>query len=79
MPKKRYQAAIDSKQLNHDEMQMRVVDHLDTLHAQLTLQASPDDNSFSNKLTGIFRRPKNNTTQTQGLYIWGSVGRGKLI
>ena len=77
MPKKRYQAAIDSKQLNHDEMQIRVVDHLDTLHAQFTQQANPNDTSLSNKLTGIFRKPKNNTTQAQGLYIWGSVGRGK--
>jgi cell division protein ZapE len=76
MPKKRYQAALDANELNHDEMQMRVVEHLDVLYSQITKQSPAHDESLASKLTGIFRRPTKQK-YTQGLYIWGSVGRGK--
>jgi cell division protein ZapE len=77
MPKKRYQAALDSNEVNYDEMQMRVVEHLDTLCSQITRQRPSLDESLGSKLTGIFRRPKKQKNYAQGLYIWGSVGRGK--
>lgn len=78
MPKKRYQAALDSKELNYDEMQMKVVDQLEALHSQVTQQNETRESSISSKLTGIFRRQANNRNHhKQGLYIWGSVGRGK--
>ncbi len=77
MPKKRYQAALDANELNYDQMQMSVVEQLDALHLQITKQNSSLDKSLGNKLTSIFRRNKKQKSCTQGLYIWGSVGRGK--
>lgn len=77
MPKERYQAALDANELNYDDMQMRVVEHLESLHSQIINQNSINETSFGNKLTGIFRRSKKQNDYAQGLYIWGSVGRGK--
>lgn len=77
MPKKRYQAALDANELNYDEMQMKVVEQLDALYLQVTKQNSSFDESLTSKLTGVFRRSRNHKTCAPGLYIWGSVGRGK--
>jgi cell division protein ZapE len=77
MPRKRYQAALDANELNYDEMQMKVVEQLDALHSQISKQNPNDEISIGSKLTGIFRRTKKQNNCAQGLYIWGSVGRGK--
>ena len=77
MPKKRYQQALKNKELQHDAMQMRVVEHLDELKKRLTKHSSSSENSIATKLTGIFQRKKLTEQSITGLYIWGSVGRGK--
>ncbi|MDW3094911.1 MAG: cell division protein ZapE [Gammaproteobacteria bacterium] len=77
MPKKRYQAALDANELSYDKMQMRVVDRLEALHSQVTQQNTIREESIVNKLTGIFHRTGKQNHNKQGLYIWGSVGRGK--
>lgn len=77
MPKNKYQQALDAKEIGYDEMQMKVVDQLDTLCAQIKDTPKPTNTSLSSKLTGIFRRPNTQAPQIDGLYIWGSVGRGK--
>lgn len=77
MPKQKYQAALDDNELNYDEMQMNVVEQLEILHARFITLNSNSENSISKKLTGIFRLKKKQNTATKGLYIWGSVGRGK--
>ncbi len=77
MPKKRYQAALDANELNYDDMQMSVIEHLDALHSQLSKQNPSLDESVGAKLAGFFRRSKKQNNCAQGLYIWGSVGRGK--
>ena len=77
MPKKRYQAALNANELNYDEMQMNVVEHLDALHTQVSQQHLSLDDSLGSKLSGFFRRAKKPNSCAQGLYIWGSVGRGK--
>ncbi len=77
MPKQKYQAALDANELNYDEMQMKVVEHLEVLHSSFINQDTNRENSIGNKLTGIFRLSKKQNTATKGLYIWGSVGRGK--
>ncbi|MFK7794267.1 MAG: cell division protein ZapE [Gammaproteobacteria bacterium] len=77
MPKKRYQAALEANELNYDKMQMNVVEQLDSLHSQISSQSSSHDQSLGNKFTNIFRRNKRQQNRAQGLYIWGSVGRGK--
>lgn len=77
MPKKRYQTSLDANELNYDEMQMNVVEHLDALHSQIINPSASLDESFTDKLTSIFRRSKKQNTYIKGLYIYGSVGRGK--
>ncbi len=77
MPRKRYQAALDANELNYDEMQMNVVEQLDALHSHVSNQNLTNEISLSSKLTGVFRRLKKQNNHAQGLYIWGSVGRGK--
>ena len=79
MPKIKYKKALDAKEINFDEMQMNVVEHLNTLYEQIKHIPKPTDTSLSSKLTGIFRRPNNQASLIEGLYIWGSVGRGKTF
>tara|TARA_R110002096_G_scaffold67198_9_gene163040 strand:- start:1408 stop:2511 length:1104 start_codon:yes stop_codon:yes gene_type:complete len=77
MPKKRYQMALDANELIYDKLQMNVVEQLDDLHSQITQSRLSPGGSFSNKLTGFFRRTQKQKSCVKGLYIWGSVGRGK--
>ena len=77
MPKIRYQKALESKKLNHDAMQLKVVEHLDALHHQICSSSANNDSTFSSKITGIFKRATDQNSNIKGLYIWGSVGRGK--
>ena len=76
MPKITYQNALDANKISYDENQMRIVEHLNSLHIQLSKTPTTTQTFIGKKLTGIFRRP-NNQPSIQGLYIWGSVGRGK--
>ena len=81
MPKNSYQKALDANEINFDTQQLQVVEHLDQLHTQITQATkSSGQSSFTSKLTGFFRKshqPSN--TLLTGLYIWGSVGRGKTF
>ncbi len=78
MPKHKYQQALQAKQINYDAKQMHVVDQLEGLHRRLAQTDTPNM-SLVSKLTGIFKRPANHLSGNQGLYIWGSVGRGKTF
>ena len=78
MPKKRYQQALKRGELQYDEMQMRVVNHLESLKVSLNKQSRQSKNSISKKLIGIFNNKQNKIRENiKGVYIWGSVGRGK--
>lgn len=77
MPKKRYLQALDKQELRYDEMQMHVVEALETLHDKVSKQKGPSEATLSSKLTGIFKRTNNTKANSNGIYIWGSVGRGK--
>lgn len=77
MPKTQYQQALANKDLNHDPKQLQVVDRLESLHDQICIRVSDDEGTLSSKITGIFKRVIVQNQDIQGLYIWGSVGRGK--
>ena len=79
MPKKKYQQALDANEINYDEMQMNVVNQLHELHAKFDHSPSPENESLVSKLTGIFKLANTEATSVRGLYIWGSVGRGKTF
>ena len=79
MPKISYQKALQSNQINPDKMQMSVVEHLEDLHQRLSLTSISSNATITSKLTGIFKRSSKQPSAIEGLYIWGSVGRGKTF
>ena len=77
MPKARYLKDLEKEDFFPDEDQIHIIDHLDDLHHKLKQQAEiVADQSLSSLITGIFSSNKNSAA-IKGLYIWGSVGRGK--
>ncbi len=79
MPKTRYQNALNANQVNYDENQMRVVEQLDKLHRRLAKKNKPQTTSLTSKLAGLLRLRSETSETIKGLYIWGSVGRGKTF
>ena len=67
-PLKHYQALIDSGKFRPDSDQLATVEAFDALWHDLQRQEAP---SFIGRLRG--KRPP----YVRGLYVWGSVGRGK--
>ena len=76
MPKQRYQQDLSRAEFYQDPAQALVVDRLENLHQTLSATPAADD-SIIGRVTGIFSRKKLTIEAAQGLYIWGSVGRGK--
>lgn len=72
-PKADYQALLDSGALEPDPAQAEIVNRLHLLHLQL-LEPPPRPPGLLQRLTG---RYKTINEPPLGLYIWGSVGRGK--
>ncbi len=79
MPKIRYQQALESGQINTDNRQMQVVNQLDDLYQQLSSKTVSNRAGFSRLLPAIFRRTDSTPQQIKGIYIWGTVGRGKTF
>lgn len=68
-----YQARLDAGELEPDQAQAEVVARLQEIHDQLT-KPMPRTGILE-RLPGMRRRVS--VSPVQGLYIWGSVGRGK--
>ena len=79
MPKISYQKALRANQIIHDDMQMNVVNQLEDLHRRISRNSIASDATITSKLTGIFKRSSKQESKIEGLYIWGSVGRGKTF
>ena len=77
MPKKRYQQALNNRQLQHDAMQMHVVEQLESLKERLTQAGEVPHRSIGARLASLVARKNPRQENVKGLYIWGSVGRGK--
>ena len=69
-PLQAYRQHLDAGELEADAAQAEVVEQLDTLYHRL-LQPEPRPGLFK-RLTG-----RVDPVRLAGLYIWGSVGRGK--
>ena len=69
--RERYAALVAAGELKPDPDQQRVVDRLDALAQEVA--APPPRRGLLGRLTG--RKP----APPRGLYIWGSVGRGKSM
>lgn len=79
MPKDKYQLALDSNDISYDEMQMNVVNHLESLQKQLSQTSPVKNKSLTSRFTSIFQRSNDEIPAPKGLYIWGTVGRGKTF
>ena len=73
--KARYTAMIGEGQIERDPAQEAVVDRLDSLATQLAGQQLASKGSALGWMFGRKAKP----VQPKGLYIWGSVGRGKTM
>lgn len=70
-PETAYFSLVDADHVQEDEAQLIVLEHLQLLHEQLLEASAP-----KSPLTLLTGRRKN---EISGLYIWGSVGRGKSM
>lgn len=75
MPKKRYQQDLLSEDFQPDQAQAVVVDHLEQLAMELEKHTSSV--KPGNWFKAIFRKKQPSSNFPRGLYIWGTVGRGK--
>ena len=72
-PRGRYQRDLERPDFRHDPAQANAVDALQALYEQLL--ATPDPTKgWAARVRRLLGRP---ATPVRGLYLWGSVGRGK--
>ena len=71
----RYHALLSEEALERDEAQLRVVGQLDRLLEELDGFQRAKDAGMLGRLFG--RKPK--APPLRGIYLWGSVGRGKTM
>ena len=71
----RYHALLSEDALERDEAQLRVVGQLDRLTGELVDYQQGRNSGMFGRLFG--RKPRAQTPR--GIYLWGSVGRGKTM
>ena len=71
----RYQALLSEEALERDEAQLRVLAELDRLAGELADYQRGRNSGMLGRLFG--RKPK--AQPPRGIYLWGSVGRGKTM
>lgn len=76
-PKAAYDELAAQKLLEYDPAQLAVLDRLQTLHATLCDKKKPRKGSVLKRLQTLTTSEAPATPQ--GVYIWGSVGRGKSM
>lgn len=75
-PRNAYDQLVNAKKLKGDAYQEKVLSKLEALHQQLlTYTAQPQ----KKKLQWLIMGNKATKSDPKGLYIWGSVGRGKSM
>ncbi|WP_068084993.1 cell division protein ZapE [Polycladidibacter stylochi] len=72
----RYQELVASGNISQDPAQLEVINRLDQLNLRLAEKPAAQQQSFFSKL---FSKNKKEQDITKGVYIWGSVGRGKTM
>lgn len=74
----RLAALIDARQLTRDPAQLDCARRLDDLRNELIRKAAPP-RGLVGVLRGLLGRNSRRRMPVRGLYIWGSVGRGKTL
>lgn len=77
-PQDRYRALLTAGSISPDPAQAQVVQALQVLHDALLAPPSSVGNGLWGRLSARFRAP-GPVPVTTGLYVWGSVGRGKTM
>lgn len=73
-PLKRYQAKLETHAFKKDAAQEKAI----AAFGEITRQLEEDTRKRNSLIHGILRAiPGHSTTAVKGLYLWGSVGRGK--
>jgi len=72
-PKEKYQQLLQQSDYSADHAQQTAVNIFHDIHYELLLQHNPS----SNALQSLLRSLRGRNTPVRGLYLWGSVGRGK--
>ncbi len=72
----RYRALVTRDALQEDEAQIELADRLDHVLSEISAKRL---RSKSSSLGWLFARKKNGPPKIRGLYIYGSVGRGKTM
>ena len=79
-PKQKYTDDLESGLIVFDAMQEQVVSHLQALFDELVVNgvsSEAKNSGLSGLLAGLFSSQNAIDKGTNGLYIWGGVGRGK--
>jgi cell division protein ZapE len=74
-PRAEYQRRVDAGMLAADPAQQPVIDELERLQREL-IAAERQRSRLSGRLLTLLRRPQR---RIPGIYLWGSVGRGKTL
>ena len=77
MPQTEYNKAIKTKQLRPDAGQKYVIQQLESLERRFKMRQNNTQRSFLSSLSRLFKSSRQPPQAIRGLYIWGSVGRGK--
>jgi cell division protein ZapE len=76
-PSARYQEGVAAHRWNADPAQLAVVPEFDRMHAALCVQANGNGSSLFGRLKSLLGGEERQAVP--GLYLWGSVGRGKTF
>jgi cell division protein ZapE len=76
-PSARYHEGVAAHRWNADPAQLAVLPAFDRMQAELCTQANGNGNSLFGRLKSLLGGEERQAVQ--GLYLWGSVGRGKTF
>ncbi|MEY2149914.1 cell division protein ZapE [Rhodanobacter sp. 115] len=78
-PSVRYQEGVTAHRWQADPAQLALLPEFDRLHAALCAPAAAPGNGLFGRLKSLLGNDETGAGAIPGLYLWGSVGRGKTF